>query len=105
MFGLHINKYCFKSKPVTPDKFGYITYLYSCKKGSKYTLIYSLLPRSSILPLSCDARLSDGFSVGWAKAGMAILRDPDQKGMVGTLYPSTLHTPKGFGLGPLMAEI
>ena len=49
--------------------------------------------------------LSGGFSVGWAKAGMAPLRDPDQKGMVGTLYPSALHTPKGLGLGPLMAEI
>ena len=36
---------------------------------------------------------------------MAILRDPDQEGMVGTLYPSALHTPKGFGMGPLMAEI
>ena len=49
--------------------------------------------------------LSGGFSVGWAKAGMATLRDPDQKGMVGTLYSSAHHTPKGFGLGPLMAEI
>ena len=36
---------------------------------------------------------------------MATLRDPDQKGMVGTLYPSALHTPKGFGLGPLTAKI
>ena len=49
--------------------------------------------------------LSDGFSVGWAKAGMATLRDPDQKGMVGTLYPSALHTPKSLGLGPLTDEI
>ena len=32
--------------------------------------------------------------------------DPDQKGMVGTLYPSALQTPaKGFGLGPLMTQI
>ena len=36
---------------------------------------------------------------------MATLKDPDQKGMVGTLYPSAHHTPKGFGLGPLTAEI
>ena len=49
--------------------------------------------------------LSGGFSVGWAKAGMVTLRDPDQKGMVGTLYTSALHIPKGFGLGPLTAEI
>ena len=49
--------------------------------------------------------LSGGFSLGWAKAGIAILRDPDQKDMVGTLYPSALCTPKGFELGPLMAEI
>ena len=49
--------------------------------------------------------LSDGFSEGWAKAGMETLRDPDQKGMVGTLYPSALHNPKGFGLGSLTAEI
>ena len=41
----------------------------------------------------------------WGKEGMGTRRDPDQKGMVGTLYPSTLHTPKGLGLGPLMAEI
>ena len=27
---------------------------------------------------------------------MATLRDPDQKGIVGTLYPSALHNPKGF---------
>ena len=43
--------------------------------------------------------LSGGFSVGWAKAGMAILWDPDQKGMTGTHYPSGLHWPshpKGF---------
>ena len=53
-----------------------------------------------------DSRLlSDSFSIGWAKAGMANLRDPDQKGIVGTLYPSALHTPKCFGLGPLTAEI
>ena len=45
------------------------------------------------------------FSVGWAKAGIAIVRDPDDWGMVGTLDPSALHTPKGFGLGPLTAEI
>ena len=25
--------------------------------------------------------------------------------MIGTHYPSALHTPKGFGLGPLTAEI
>ena len=36
---------------------------------------------------------------------MGILRDPDQKGMIGTLYPSFLNTQKGFSLGPLMAEI
>ena len=36
---------------------------------------------------------------------MATLKDPDQKGMVGTLYPSALHIPKGFGLEPLTAEI
>ena len=36
---------------------------------------------------------------------MATLRDPDQNGMVTTLYPSAHHTPNGFGLGPLMAEI
>ena len=48
---------------------------------------------------------SGGFSVGWAKAGIAILRDPDQKGMVWTLYPIAFHTLKGFGLGPLIAEI
>ena len=41
----------------------------------------------------------------WAKAGIAILRDPDQKDMIGTLYPSALHTPKSFGLGPQTAEI
>ena len=49
--------------------------------------------------------LSGGFSIGWAKAGMTILRDPDQEGIVWTLYLSALYTPKGFGLGPLMAEI
>ena len=49
--------------------------------------------------------LSDGFYIGWAKGGMATLRDPDQKDIVGTLYPTALHTPKCFGLGPLMAEI
>ena len=49
--------------------------------------------------------LSGSFSVGWAKAGIAIVRDPDDWGMVGTLDPSALHTPKGFGLGPLTAEI
>ena len=49
--------------------------------------------------------LSGGFSVGWAKAGIAILRDPDQEGMVWNLYPSALHTTKGFGHGPLIAEI
>ena len=36
---------------------------------------------------------------------MAILRDPDQKGMIGTHYPSALYTTKGFGLGQLTAEI
>ena len=36
---------------------------------------------------------------------MATLRDPDHKGMVGTRYPSALHTLKGFGLGPLTAEL
>ena len=36
---------------------------------------------------------------------MATLRDPDQKGILGTHYPSALHTPKSFGLEPLTAEI
>ena len=36
---------------------------------------------------------------------MAILRDPDQKGMIGTYYPSTPHIPKGFGVRPLTADI
>ena len=49
--------------------------------------------------------LSGGFSIGWAKAGMTIVRDPDHKVMIGTHYPSPLHILKGFGLGPLMAEI
>ena len=49
--------------------------------------------------------LSSGFSVVWAKAGIAILRYPDQKDIVGTLYPRDLHTPKSFGLGPLTNEI
>ena len=49
--------------------------------------------------------LSGGLSVGWAKEGMGILRDPDQKGIIGTLYPSLLNTQKGFSLGPLKAEI
>ena len=46
-----------------------------------------------------DSRqLSGVFSLGWAKAGIAILRDPAQKGTVGTLYTGTLYTPKDFGL-------
>ena len=49
--------------------------------------------------------LSGVFSVGWPKTGMAILRDPDQKGMIGIHYQSALHTPEGFGLEPLKAEI
>ena len=49
--------------------------------------------------------LSGSFSVGWAKAGIAIVRDPDDWGMVVSLDPSALHIPKGFGLGPLTAEI
>ena len=49
--------------------------------------------------------LSGSFPLGWTKAGMTIVRDPDHKGMIGTHYQSPLHTPKGFGLGPLMAEI
>ena len=32
---------------------------------------------------------------------MMILKDPDGKGIVGTLYPSDLYSLKGFGLGPL----
>ena len=36
---------------------------------------------------------------------MAILKDSDQKGMIGTHYLSALHTLKGFGLGPLTTEI
>ena len=40
--------------------------------------------------------LSGSFSVGWAKAGA----------WLGPLLdPSALHTPKGFILGPLMAEL
>ena len=49
--------------------------------------------------------ISGGFSEGWTKSGMSILRDPDQKGMIGTHYPSALYTAKGFGLGPLTDEI
>ena len=49
--------------------------------------------------------LSGSFSVGWAKAGIAIVRNPDNWDIVGTLDPSALHIPKGFGLGPLAAEI
>ena len=49
--------------------------------------------------------LSGSWSVGWAKAGIAIVRDPDDWGMVGTLDPSALDIPKGFGLEPLTAEI
>ena len=46
--------------------------------------------------------LSGSFSIGWAKAGMVILRDPDKEGMVGTIYPSAFPTPKGFGQGTLI---
>ena len=41
--------------------------------------------------------LSGGFSVGWPVAGMGMVTDPDQFGMIGTLDPNVLHTPKGFG--------
>ena len=36
-----------------------------------------------------------------------IVKDPDQKKIFenGTLYPNALRIPKGFGLGPLTAEI
>ena len=46
--------------------------------------------------------LSGSFSVGWAKAGIAIVRDPDDRAWLGLL--TKVH-PKGFGLGPLTAEI
>ena len=49
--------------------------------------------------------ISGGLSLGWAKAGIAILRGPDQKAMVGTLCPSAQHTQKGFGQGTLTTEI
>ena len=49
--------------------------------------------------------LSDGFSVERAKAGIAILRDSEQKDMIGTLYSCALHTPKGFWSRPQTAEI
>ena len=57
------------------------------------------------MPENSKAGLSGSFSVGWAKAGIAIVRDPDDWGMVGTLEPSALYTSKGFGLGPLTTEI
>ena len=62
-----------------------------CKKTGLYYFSFTLL--------------SGSFSIVWAKAGMAILSDPDQEGMAGTLYPSILHIPKGFCLGPPTAEI
>ena len=36
---------------------------------------------------------------------MRILMDPDLKGMVGTLYPTALHTLQGLGIEPLIVEI
>ena len=72
----------------------------------RVVLILSQLQKcSSNVSQMASKSLSGGFSLGWAKAGMTTIRDPDQKGMIGTLYPSALHIPKGFGLGPLMAEI
>ena len=55
---------------------------------------------SKLFQIQVISNLSD--LSGGLSLGIEILRDPDQKGTVGTLYPSALHTPKGFGLGQLM---
>ena len=77
-------------------------------KGLKLLSVWSSNKESStrdLIEKEKKSNLSGSFSVGWAKAGIAIVRDPDDWGMVGTLDPSALHIPKGFGLGPLTAEI
>ena len=51
------------------------------------------------------ARLSGHFAQRWPGAGIWLVRYPFSFGMVWTLDPNRLYSPKGFGLGILMAEL